>query len=71
MVVRIAQERGGRCVSSVYVNSMTKLTWECAKGHQWEAIPNSILKIVDNAGHFMTVSRAAEVNRIILDFLEY
>jgi len=32
-------------------------------------IPNSILKIIDKAGHFMTVSRAIEVNNIILDFL--
>lgn len=32
-------------------------------------IPNSILKIIDKAGHFMTVSRATEVNNIILDFL--
>ena len=32
-------------------------------------ISNSILKIIDKAGHFMTVSRAKEVNNIILDFL--
>jgi len=32
-------------------------------------IPNSILKIIDKAGHFMTVSRATEVNNIVLDFL--
>ncbi|MFX1386115.1 MAG: alpha/beta fold hydrolase [Promethearchaeota archaeon] len=33
-------------------------------------MPNSILKIIENAGHFMTLSRASEVNNIILDFLE-
>ena len=33
-------------------------------------IPNSILKTIEKAGHFMTVSRAAEVNNIILDFLK-
>ena len=32
-------------------------------------ISNSILKIIDKAGHFMTVSKATEVNNIILDFL--
>ncbi|TKJ18577.1 MAG: hypothetical protein CEE43_17705 [Promethearchaeota archaeon Loki_b32] len=32
-------------------------------------ISNSILKIIDKAGHFMTFSRATEVNNIILDFL--
>jgi len=33
-------------------------------------IPNCTLKIIDNAGHFFTLSRAPEVNEIILDFLE-
>ena len=33
-------------------------------------IPNSELKIINEAGHFMTLSRASEVNRIILEFLE-
>ena len=33
-------------------------------------IPNSELKIIYEAGHFMTLSRASEVNKIILDFLE-
>jgi len=33
-------------------------------------IPNSTFKIIKRAGHFMTVSRASEVNKIILDFLE-
>ena len=33
-------------------------------------IPNSELKIINEAGHFMTLSRASEVNNIILDFLE-
>ncbi|MFX0155218.1 MAG: alpha/beta fold hydrolase [Candidatus Hodarchaeota archaeon] len=32
-------------------------------------IPNSTLKVIENAGHFMTLSRAPEVNKIILDFL--
>jgi pimeloyl-ACP methyl ester carboxylesterase len=33
-------------------------------------IPNCTLKIIENAGHFMTLSRASEVNKIILNFLE-
>ena len=33
-------------------------------------IPNSTLKIIEKAGHFMTLSRASEVNKVILDFLE-
>ena len=33
-------------------------------------IPNSELKVINEAGHFMTLSRASEVNEIILNFLE-
>lgn len=33
-------------------------------------IPNSEIKIINEAGHFMTLSRAPEVNKMILDFLE-
>jgi hypothetical protein len=38
----IARERGGKCLSKEYVNSQTRLTWECAKGHIWEARPSKI-----------------------------
>ncbi len=38
----IAEKRGGKCLSSEYVNNKTKLLWECAKGHQWEATPDKI-----------------------------
>ncbi len=37
-----ARRRGGRCLSSAYVNSYTPLEWECARGHRWRAIPHSI-----------------------------
>jgi len=33
-------------------------------------IPNSELKVIKDAGHFMTLSRAPEVNKLILEFLE-
>ncbi len=33
-------------------------------------IPNSTLEIIDKAGHFMTVSKAPEINKLILEFLE-
>jgi len=38
----IAKHRGGTCLSDVYVNKRTKLLWKCAKGHQWEAVPDSV-----------------------------
>jgi len=39
---RIAKERGGQCLSTEYVNVMTKLKWQCDKGHVWKAVPNNI-----------------------------
>ncbi|MHA1460780.1 MAG: alpha/beta fold hydrolase [Promethearchaeota archaeon] len=33
-------------------------------------IPNSELRVINDAGHFMTLSRASEVNEIILNFLK-
>src|SRR4029077_7098399 len=40
----LAIERGGRCISQVYVNSTMPLLWECATGHRWSAVPGSIEK---------------------------
>lgn len=36
---RLAQIRGGVCLSSHYVNHEAKLGWRCAEGHEWEAPP--------------------------------
>jgi len=38
----LAKSRGGECLSSTYVNSQTKLKWQCKEGHEWEAISASI-----------------------------
>src|SRR5581483_2488101 len=37
-----AKERGGKCLSTKYTNSQTKLLWQCVRGHKWEAKPNSV-----------------------------
>lgn len=37
-----AVKRGGKCLSTRYINSDTKLEWECAKGHRWNTTPSSI-----------------------------
>lgn len=39
---QLAKKSKGKCLSTVYINSDTKLTWECEFEHQWEASPNSI-----------------------------
>lgn len=38
----LAEKRGGKCKSEVYVNSKTHLLWECGYGHEWEATPNNV-----------------------------
>ncbi len=38
----IASEHGGKCLSKNYVNSETKLKFECDKGHRWTATPPHI-----------------------------
>jgi len=40
----LAQAKGGRCLSTAYVNSTTHLEWECAAGHRWLAMPATIKK---------------------------
>jgi len=32
-----ASENNGECLSDVYKNNSTKLSWKCNKGHEWEA----------------------------------
>lgn len=39
---KLAQSKGGKCLSEVYINNSTKLTWQCNKGHKWKAIYNSV-----------------------------
>ncbi len=38
----MAVEKGGLCLSDVYINSSYNLKWQCDKGHIWEANLNSI-----------------------------
>ncbi|MCP4130769.1 MAG: hypothetical protein GY754_07290 [bacterium] len=39
---RMARKRGGRCLSKEYIDTGTKLKWECKEGHTWETAPSSI-----------------------------
>ena len=41
----LAKERGGVCLSTVYVNSYTKLRWRCSEGHEWEATPSNVKRL--------------------------
>jgi hypothetical protein len=39
----IAKEKGGKLISNSYVNSSSKLAFECSKGHRWFTKPNKII----------------------------
>jgi hypothetical protein len=38
-----AEKQGGKCISGDFLGVSQKHTWECAKGHSWEATASSIL----------------------------
>jgi hypothetical protein len=38
----LARKKNGRCLSTIYTNSITKLEWECSKGHKFWALPNNV-----------------------------
>ena len=39
----LARARGGKCLSTDYINSHGSLTWECSSGHRWDAAPTNIV----------------------------
>lgn len=39
---KLANKKGGKCLSEKYINSKSKLLWECSNGHRWYATPFSI-----------------------------
>ena len=41
---RLAKSRGGACLSDNFVDVITKLRWRCNEGHEWNAIPHSVLR---------------------------
>jgi glutaredoxin len=39
---KIAASRGGACLSEAYIDSYTKLEWQCKMGHHWESTPQHV-----------------------------
>lgn len=39
---KLAKLRGGKCLSNIYYNMKTKLLWQCAHRHKWEATPDNV-----------------------------
>lgn len=42
LMQHLANQNGGKCLSTSYHRSDENLLWQCAKGHQWSAQPASI-----------------------------
>jgi hypothetical protein len=40
---RMARERGGECLSQRYLGVASKLRWRCREGHEWSAVPGSVI----------------------------
>lgn len=38
-----AIDKGGRCLSPIFINVKQSILWECAKGHQWMANADNII----------------------------
>lgn len=39
---KLAEKKGGKCLSEKYINKKSKLLWMCSKGHQFKSTPDSI-----------------------------
>ncbi len=37
----IVSQKGGKCLSCIYINSVTPLEWECKRSHIWLMKPSS------------------------------
>jgi len=41
-VKRLAESRGGKCLSKIYINARMKLKFQCKEGHVWETTSDQI-----------------------------
>ncbi|MBA4391734.1 MAG: hypothetical protein C0399_12475 [Syntrophus sp. (in: bacteria)] len=46
----LAAQHGGKCAAETFRTGEEKIIWICAVGHEWEALPKSIIK-----GHWCPV----------------
>jgi hypothetical protein len=41
---KLAEERGGKCLSEEYDGVSSKLEWQCKYGHTWKALPSNVMR---------------------------
>jgi hypothetical protein len=62
---KLAEERGGKCLSDVFVSVDAKLLWECVEGHEWAATPYKI-----GSGTWCPICSSGLGERICREFFE-
>jgi hypothetical protein len=65
---KVAEERGGKCLSNEYNNSREKLLWQCSEGHQWETCFDHI-KNHKSWCPYCTGYRSEELTRTLMEEL--
>ena len=61
----IAERRGGKCLAESYNNVDTKIAWECAFGHRWDATVSDIKR-----GRWCPKCSTGQAERICREFFE-
>jgi hypothetical protein len=64
-MMAIAASRGGKCLSTEYINRNTKLQWQCSQNHVWNAVPTAIV-----SGTWCPVCSSAMCERICRIYFE-
>jgi hypothetical protein len=62
---KMAESRGGKCLSATYANTHIHLKWQCKEGHVWDAWPSNI-----KAGKWCPICSAGVSERICRKFFE-
>ena len=39
---KLASDRNGKCLSTKYINTDTRIEWECENGHRWWSPPSKV-----------------------------
>ena len=63
---KLAYDKGGECLSTVYINKDTKLRWRCSEGHEWEMPAHA----VRNSGQWCPhcgIKRRSDAQRLSVD----
>ena len=62
---KLAKTKGGKCLSTVYVNNKSNVTWQCSQGHQWETSQSSIYR-----GHWCPTCSGSNSEKMCRDIFE-